>query len=644
MKKQELKRFSQINSRLKIIIFLVLIPFTLIISKLYDLQIRNGTRFRLLSDKNYIQISSRKAPRGFILDRNGEILADNRICYDLYMITEVKRAENIAIINRLNSEIGFKISHEQAEYSYQPRILARDIGVEKYIKIKTAIPEYSNIYIKSRSVRFYPYNELCFHVLGYVSLIPEDLLKSSGYSEYDSQDYIGYYGIEELFEQVLKGKDGIALDIINAVGKPISNPEIVNLTEIKQTLKRELERKPEPGDNIYLTIDINLQRKVEELLSGHRGTIIVLDTKTGEVLALASRTVVNGNIFIKGLSQEDWSNISTDPSFPLLNRAIQGRYNPGSIFKIILAAALLDQDLEEIEKDFEPCKGKINLDNVTKYCWKKEGHGKIKFEEAMAYSCNIYFYQLGRYLTVDSIERYAKLFNLDKKTGIQLKNEKEGVIPSRAWKKSFFDKADDQTWWPPETLDLAIGQGFVQVTPLSMAVFMSTVANDGVITRPLIIKSVVDMYNNLRFKTETEVIKNVNISKEDFEIIKHSLYEVVNKRKPRWGSGWRAAVENLEVCGKTGTAQVVRLIEERRTEEGDQNNIPFRFRDHAWFAGFAPYNNPQITVVVMIEHGGYGGSIAAPIAAEIFKECHKLGYIKLDTNQEEQTYLNESTH
>ncbi|MDD3627355.1 MAG: penicillin-binding transpeptidase domain-containing protein, partial [bacterium] len=382
IKKQEQKKFTFINSRLKTALFLMFIPLILIFFRLYDLQIKQGTRFRLLSDKNYIQISPKKAARGFILDRNGEILADNRISYDLYMITETKKSENLKIIQRLNTEIGFNIQEECAEYSYQPRILAKDIGIEKYIKITTSLPEFSNIYIKSRSVRFYPFNELCFHVLGYVSLIPEEYLKSNKFPEYDAQDYIGYYGIEEIFEKNLKGEDWLSLDIINAVGKPISNPEIVNLTEIKNILKRELEKKPEPGDNIFLTIDLRLQKKAEELLEDKRGTIIVLNTKTGEVLALASRTTVNGNIFIKGLKSDEWDRILNDSSVPLINRAIQGRYNPGSIFKIVLAAAMLDQNLTEIEKDFQPCKGSIELDKVKKFCWKKEGHGNISLEDA----------------------------------------------------------------------------------------------------------------------------------------------------------------------------------------------------------------------------------------------------------------------
>ncbi|MCK4666465.1 penicillin-binding protein 2, partial [Candidatus Dependentiae bacterium] len=564
------------------------------------------------------------------------ILAANRISYDLYMITEFNKEKNIEIIRRLNNELNYNISEDLAEYSYQPQLLIKDIGEESYNNIQTAIPAFSNIYIKSPSVRFYPYKEIGFHVLGYVSLITEELLKNEKYKEYDPLDYIGHYGIEEIFEGELKGKDGIELDIINAFGKPIYNPEIVDFNEIKQILKRELEKKTVSGNDIYLTIDLELQKKAEELLGDQRGAIIIQETKTGEILAMVSHSTIDGNIFIKGISTDAWSRIKNDPSYPLINRTIQGKYSPGSIFKLILAFAMLDQDLLMTEEKFKPCKGKIELDNVIKYCWREKGHGDVKLQEAIAYSCNIYFYQLGKMLGIDTIEKYAKMFNLDKRTGIILTGEKKGLIPSRNWKRDFFEKPDDKKWWPPETLDLSIGQGFIVLTPLSIATLLSSIANQGKILKPIIVKDIITRNETYESKSQPVIVKTIEISQDNFKTVNQALFEVVNKRKPRWGSGWKAYVKNLEVCGKTGTAQVVKLTEERHSTLGDQSDIPYQFRDHAWFAGFAPFSDPQVTIIVLIEHGGYGGSIAAPIAAELFKECQKLKFIKTNLTLEQE--------
>ncbi len=636
IKKKELKKFYSINKRLKVLIVIILIPFLLLFYKLVDLQIQNGLRYRILSDKNYIHLSTKKAPRGFILDRNGNILAANRISYDIYMITEYNKEKNLKIIKRLNDELNYNIPDDLAEYSYQPRLLIRDIGEESYNNIQTTIPAFSNIYIKSPSVRFYPYKEIGFHVLGYVSLISEELLKDEKYKEYDPQDYVGHYGIEEIFEGDLKGKDGIELDIINAFGKPIYNPEIVDFNEIKQILKRELEKPTESGNDIYLTLDLELQQKAEELLGDQRGAIIIQQTKTGEILAMVSHSTIDGNIFIKGISTDTWKRITNDPSYPLINRTIQGKYSPGSIFKLVLAIAMLDQELLLKEEKFKPCKGKIELDNVTKYCWREKGHGNVDLQDAIAYSCNIYFYQLGKMLGVDIIEKYAKIFNLDKRTGIILNDEKKGLIPSKAWKKNFFEKPDDKKWWPPETLDLSIGQGFIQLTPLSIATLLSSFANQGKIMKPIIVKDVIGRTEVYESKSQPVLIKTIGISQDNFKTVNQALFEVVNKRKPRWGSGWKAYVKNLEICGKTGTAQVVKLTEERHSTLGDQGDIPYQFRDHAWFAGFAPFSDPQVTIVVLIEHGGYGGSIAAPIAAELFKECQRLKFIKTKLTLEQE--------
>jgi penicillin-binding protein 2 len=406
-------------------------------------------------------------------------------------------------------------------------------------------------------------------------------------------DLIGKYGVEQKWEPFLKGIDGGRQVEVDALGR-----------EIK--VMRRVES--HPGNNAFLTIDLDLQMTCENLLRGKEGVIVAMNPQNGKILAMASHPPFDPSLFAGGINRDDWENLIQNPFHPLQNRAIQGQYAPGSTFKIITAAAGLQEGVISPQETLF-CGGSYRFGNRTYRCWKKGGHGHVKLHRALVESCDVFFYQVGQRLGIDTLARYARGFGLGKQTGISLNDEKPGLIPTSAWKK----KAYGEAWYGGETLSCAIGQGFILVTPLQLVNVISAIANRGILYRPQIVERI-ERTNGKVAKSYSPVSTGkIPFSWENLMIIGEGLYGVVNELR---GTGRVARIRGVTIAGKTGTAQVIRLREDMTEEE----ETPYEYRDHAWFVAYAPVEDPLISVVVLVEHGGHGASAAAPLAKKVMEK------------------------
>jgi penicillin-binding protein 2 len=361
-----------------------------------------------------------------------------------------------------------------------------------------------------------------------------------------------------------------------------------------------------PGENVYLTLDLDLQRLGEECLGGCRGSLVALDPRDGRLLAVVSHPSFDPNLFSQRVAKKDWERLSLDPSCPLINRAIHSQLPPGSIYKVVAAVAGIEEGVIDLNTTFF-CPGYLRLGNRVFGCWKKEGHGKTNITKAITSSCDVFFYQLGIKLGVDRLEKYARFLGLGEKTGVALGGEESGFIPTSHWKKDRFGKG----WSAGEVASLAIGQGYNLVTPLQIVNLYSAIASGGVLYVPQYVLGVSggDKVSSLQFAPR--VIRKIPLSPQTLQVVKDALWGVVNSPE---GTGWRARVDGLDVAGKTGTAQVV----------GKGRGVGRQFSDHAWFVAFAPKDDPKIAVVAVVEHGGHGGSVAAPIVQKFLVGWKKI--------------------
>ena len=437
--------------------------------------------------------------------------------------------------------------------------------------------------------RYYPLQAYASHVIGYVGEISESQLKDPEYQDLHSGRIIGQYGVERTFDTYLLGETGKKVIEVDALGYP----------------KRSLSiQSPLAGDDLYLTLDIRLQRLAEDLLGEESGAIVALDPWNGDVLALASRPGFNPNDLSGGISNQAWQQMAQDPRHPLTNRAIQGQYPPGSTFKILMAAALLGTQTM-VASDSLNCQGTFPFGRRVFRDWKRWGHGTVDLTKAIAESCDVYFYKVGNQLGIEPIATYSRKFGLGEKTGIPLPSERSGLVPSAEWKR----QNKGERWYPGETISISIGQGFLSVTPIQMAKVISIVATDGTIVQPRLLKGI-RLRRTGKLKEEpAPSTQQLRLPPKIFAQIKKGLAAVVTK-----GTGKRAQSNIVSIAGKTGTAQVIAL-----KPDGDKTEVRKKHRDHAWFIAFAPVEQPKIAMAVIVEHMGHGGSAAAPLAKKMIE-------------------------
>ena len=564
------------------------ILFSVILVRLMYMQVIKGEYYTGLSRNNRIRIMGIHAPRGRILDRNGIVLADNRPSYDLIAIpkdiTDIGRvATRLSRLIGLNAKETAEKIRKGLRKPYTPVYLDRDITFEKMARVEAESYDLPGISIDPSTERDYVYKDLACHVLGFVGEISKKELDAHrGKGDYTIGDLIGKTGIELECEDTLRGKKGKKILEVDAIGRR------------QKVIEESI---PTPGKDVMLTIDKRLQVIASDSLGNRAGAVVAIVPSTGEILAMVSKPGFDTNMFLGPIAPGVWKKVVEDPMHPLENRALRGQYPPGSIFKIFVALAGLSDNVIKPSKEIF-CPGYLDMGSRRFLCWKREGHGYVDLKRAIIESCDVYFYHLGKDLGIGRIKAFANLLGLGMPTGIELPNEVSGLIPDENWKQRRFHRS----WQKGETLITAIGQGYVLVTPLQVAKAMSAVVNGGYLYTPRIIAS-----------DSPRIEKQIPVHGSYLDIIKDAMRGVVEDPH---GTGRMVRDSMFSIGGKTGTAQVVRKFESKRSDEKD---IPYKYRDHAWFVGFSPVEKPEILVIAIVEHGGHGGSIAAPVVKDVIK-------------------------
>ncbi len=583
----------------KITVF-VLFMFGVLVLRLWFLQIVKGSMYRTMSEQNRIRLQDISPLRGMIFDRKGNMLVDNSPYYDLYVIPEEvqDRKKLFEDLNRfLDFEVELaekKLDEASRRYPFKPICLKKGISRDELALIETHRFNLPGVLIKVKPQRHYVFGNLASHLLGYLGEINERQLKNIQYLNNKPGDLIGKSGVEREWQSLLNGIRGGEQVEVDAAGRKI---KVVS------------RKSPVPGSNIYLTIDKDLQSLAEKCLTDKKGAIVAINPNNGKILALASSPSFDPNLFIGGVDKSTWDKIVSSKDFPLQNRALSGQYPPGSLFKIVVALAGLEEGVIDPEEEVI-CNGVYTLGQNEYRCWKKYGHGKVSLNRAIIESCDIYFYKMGKRLGVDKISQYARKLGLGRITGFDELQEKEGLIPTSEWKLKKFGVP----WQAGETVSISIGQSFVLVTPIQMATLISAIFNGGILYQPQLTEWAKNVTGERGYEFVPKLNGRVEIRQENLELIKKALIGVVNEPK---GTGWRAKLRNIVVAGKTGTAQVMTLEKEKDFDDTDK--VPWKFRDHAWFVAVAPANRPKISLAIVIDHGGHGGSAAAPIAKEMIK-------------------------
>lgn len=576
---------------------LILSAFLILLGRLWQLQILEGQRFSRLSDENRIRLIPVPFTRGIIYDRDGRILADNRPTFNLMAIAaEIDDPHRITSTLRRGvsfsgDHIASAIIRAKKRHPFRPIRLRRSLSWEEMAWVKTHQLDLQGVWVEAEPVRFYPNGPVAAHVLGYVGEITEELLRRWGKRGYRVGDQVGKAGVESAMEPWLKGRHGGLQVEVDAQGR-----QLMVLNEVSF----------EPGANVYLTLDLRLQQVAERALGERDGAVVAGDPSTGEIFALVSHPSFDPNLFSWGLTKSQWRRIQRDPRHPLQNRAISAQYPPGSTFKIVTALAGLQEGIISPKSRFF-CPGYYHLGDRTFRCWREAGHGWLNVTQALVQSCDVFFYQLGLKLGPERLAKHARSMGLGRPTGLELPFERGGVVPSAKWKRRNLSRP----WLLGETLSFAIGQGYTLVTPMQQFVLISAVANGGKVLVPQLIQRVQKRNGKVVKEFNKKVRAVLDVHEETIALLQEAIRQAVMSPM---GTGKRARIPGIEVAGKTGTAQVVGI-----REDIDEESLPYELRDHAWFLGYAPAGRPKIAVVVLVEHGGKGGKVAAPIARRIME-------------------------
>ncbi len=576
------------NSREKIwpITGAVALLFVVLVLRLWQIQILKGEDFGRLSTQNRLRIEKLPAPRGIIFDRNGTALVKNSPFYsvslrpemagepDILSVADFLGMEPEEIANRINSH-----SSPLTTIKLKEGLTFREIAA-----IEARLSDHPGLTIDAELTRHYLYGAVGGHLIGYLGRITPAQAKDPAFKDIPPESFIGQWGVEKLYDPHLRGTPGTRVIEVDALGRQL------------RILREE---PPLRGDNLYLSMDMRLQEAAEVAFGNRAGALAALRPATGEVLGLVSRPSFDPNLFSRGIGLTDWERLSRGKRFPLLNRALQSQYPPGSTFKIMTAIAALETRAIT-PKYVVNCTGRIKHGRWSFGCWKPGGHGRISLHRAIVESCDIYFYKAGGQAGIDSIAEYARQFGLGEASGIPLVKEKPGLIPDTGWKL----RAMDESWYLGETYNASIGQGFVLATPVQLARMISTVSNGGHLYSPTL----------LRLDSAPSPVSSARVSKETLSLVKDALIGVI--QEPR-GTGHALRSRITEIGGKTGTAQVISLKKRKTLER--LGRMEYRFRDHAWFVAFAPSENPEIALSVLVEHGGHGASAAVPIAKKVIE-------------------------
>lgn len=567
--------------RIRRLALLVTIAFGIVLVNYWYAQAVKGAEYRGLAENNRLREQRLPAPRGLILDRNDRPMVENvpsyRLLMDLSLAADVD--SSLAFAAR-TLEVDLESLREvfnrrRGKSGIFPVQLSSDLSFAQVARIEATSLEHPEFEVEVQLRRFYRHGEQAAHVLGYIGEASQTILDRR--SDLRSGDEIGIKGTESTYDDRLRGSDGSRVIVVDSRGRMMEEYQSVPATH---------------GVDLQLTLDVQLQQEAERYFQDRVGSAIVMNARSGEILAMVSAPSYNPNQFARGIAADEWRKLLDSPNDPLQNRAVQNSHSPGSIFKIVTAVAGLEAGVIT-PNDSYTCNGSALIYNRRFRCWKAGGHGTVNVHEALKHSCNVFFYQVGQRLGIDRISEYARRLGLGEVTGIDLEGEKSGLVPDRQWSL----RQRKTMWFPGETISVSIGQGPLLVTPLQVAVMTAAVANGGFLVTPRLVLS------------DVEEPQSVGISDETMSVIRLALAAVVDS-----GTARAAQTKGITVAGKTATAQVI-----NQATRIDSDELEYRFRDHAWFTSFAPLEDPEIVVVVFVEHGGHGGNAAAPLAKRIYE-------------------------
>lgn len=582
---------DDIRRRLWLLTTFVLVLFAVLLLRLWYLQIIRGDYYRELSEHNRVRVVDIRPPRGIFYDRNGIPLAENTPNHVVTFTPEDARdtpgvrASLAAILGMTAGELDGRIAAEKYRPPQQPIRIKENASFAELSEIEARRDELPGVMVQHELRRYYPNGEFAAHAMGYISIMSQEQKGRPENAGLPPDFLIGQYGIEKAFDEQVRGIPGSRGVEVDVRGRPIRTLYTVE---------------PRAGRDIVLSIDYYAQKAAEEGLGEDAGAVVAIEPSTGEVLAMASRPGFDPNMFPLGISNADWAALAMDELHPLNNRALQGQFPPGSTFKLAMALAGLETGKVTTENSVF-CNGGWRFGNRRFNCWKHEGHGRVALHRAIVESCDVYFYQLGDKLGIDNIAKYARYLGLGTLTGIEIR-EKTGLIPSTEWKQ----KNRGAPWYPGETLSCAIGQGYVSVTPVQLARMAAALAGHGEVYQPHLVRAVQKKDGAGWIPLPPVKLWTAPVKQENLDLVLDGMKGVV------WESGGTAQSlksDKVVIGGKTGTAQVVGLGKGKGK----------KFRDHAWFVAAAPVDDAKIAVCVLVEHGGHGGSVAAPIAKKVIE-------------------------
>ena len=565
------------------------------------LQVVKFETYSRLSDNNRLRRVTIMPLRGVMSDAEHRVLVNSRIAFNIRLARE-KVLDLNRFLPDLSRILGMKESllrERLAKYRTRPRfepvILKEDVDLAEAAYIESRRLELPMLSVEVESRRNYLYGPLAAHAFGYVGEVSDEQIKADPLAGYDAGEIVGRAGLERQYDEDLKGTKGWKQVVVNSLGREIE----------------EIEggRRPTPGRALRLTLDLDLQQSLEQAFGEEAGSAVFLDPSSGAVLAMISRPAFDPNTFAHRFSQDTWETLVSDSHHPLQDRASLSKFAPGSVFKIVMSIAALEDGIAGPGR-IDHCTGSWRFGDKVYQCWaiRKGGHGTLAMREAIIQSCNIYFYHLGNDMGIDRISRWAHALGFGQSSGVDLPHEETGTVPDPDWKKRVMPR--DPVWHPGETISVSIGQGAIEVTPFQMAVFASVIANGGTVYRPHLVSAIEVREGVEQEEDEDYVVRKVALHPRTLEVIRDAMWGVVNED----GTGVKAKIAGRDVCAKTGTAQVFKA-----SRDVDADKLPKEKRDHAWFVGFAPKDNPRIAWAVFVQNGGHGGTTAAPIARAVLE-------------------------
>jgi len=571
------------QTRLTIVSYIILGMIALLLVGFWKLQVIDSDRYTQLAERNRVRTIPLIAPRGRMLDREGRVLVDNYPSFSVLLLRDDAQQVERSL-PQVAEGLGIPLEdlHKQLDESrglpkFQPILIKPEASPADIAFIESHRADLQVLEMVMVHRRRYLPNGFMAHAAGYVGEVSPELLENSN-GRYRPGDFEGKSGLERQYNDVLVGTDGLRRVLVNSIGKEVGRLD---------------QKEAIPGKAIQLTIDYDLQVVAEQALTGRKGAVVALDPRTGDVLAMASHPAPDSNLFAVRIPREEWKRLNEDPDRPLLNRAIQAQLAPGSVFKIVMATAMLES--KAIPESFSVyCSGVTDFYGRAFHCWEKRGHGLVTLHNAVVHSCDVFFYNVGKHLGIDRIAYYASQLGLGRKSGIDLPAEQTGLMPSEEWKERVFH----QRWFPGETISVSVGQGAIVATPLQLARTIGGIAMGGIFRQP-----------HLLLDAKKVGEERFSISEQTTEKVTQAMFGVVNEG----GTAAGVRLQGIELCGKTGSAQVIGAEGLKRA--GRQT----RFKDNAWFVGYAPRRKPEIVVAVLVQEGEHGASAAAPVARDVIK-------------------------